>query len=142
MVELSDLTNFFDGEPGDPLLSTPEEGQSVGFAPEFSYVLNAHYERPISADLTLSTQANWSWRDDFAQAGALPFDDGVYTVEGYGLLGASISVESSTGWRASLIGENLTDNAYAVQATGDDLLSYVQPPGRPRSWQIQITKRF
>ncbi|MEO1553166.1 MAG: TonB-dependent receptor, partial [Pseudomonadota bacterium] len=142
VIELSDLTNFFDGAPDDPLLSTPEEGQSIGFAPERSYVVNARYERPLNASLSIATNLNWSWRSDFDEPGDLPFDDGVYTVDGYGLLSASVTLNSAAGWRASLIGANLTDNAHAVQATGDDLLSYVQVPGRPRSWQLEISKRF
>ncbi|MEM6651717.1 MAG: TonB-dependent receptor [Pseudomonadota bacterium] len=141
-VELSDLTNFFDGAPGDPPLAAPEEGQSIGFAPEFSYVLNARYSRAIRETLSATAQVNWSWRSDFAEDGPFLFDDGVFTVDSYGLLSASLSLETTNGWQASLTGQNLTNEAYVTQATGDDLLSYLELPGRPRSWQIRIAKRF
>ncbi|MEL6725418.1 MAG: hypothetical protein AAFP81_03525 [Pseudomonadota bacterium] len=141
-VETSALIGFVAGDPGDPIVISPTEGRPRGFAAEFSYVLGGQYERRINDTLTAAATLNWSWRSEFEDNSIFAFDGGLFAVESYGLLSGSVSLTSMSGWVVSVIGQNLTDEIYVTSATSDDLLSYGQIPGRPRSWQVQVRKAF
>ena len=142
VIETSTLIDFVEGEPGDPPVVADLEGQKRSFAPDFSYTLSGAYDRDISADLTASATLNWSWRSDLFQGNQFAFDDGLAAHDGYGLLGGSLQVSSSAGWSVALLGQNLTNEKYIERATGDDLLSFGQIPGRPMSWAIAIGYAF
>ena len=116
------------------------QGLERPFAPDKSASLQAHYERRVSKDLFGAAHLSFTWRDEIspreAFADAVDFALGQH--DGYGLLDLRLSLGSAAGrWYVALAATNLTNEAYTVRSTRDDLGSYLHIPGQPIGWQLE-----
>ncbi|MBU3069387.1 TonB-dependent receptor [Aestuariicella sp. G3-2] len=117
------------------------EGRQRSFAPEWSTTLQARYERDLSNTLTAAVQLNYSWRDDITPRESFGTDlhYAAYGQSGYELLNARLSLFSfDNQWEIALAGKNLLNEKYPTIATGNDLGSFSEMPGLPRSWQVEV----
>ena len=84
-------------------------GERLSNAPEWSYNLNAAYERSVGAGFQIDASANWSWRDDTYALTADPQS----IIEAYGMLNANVGFGREDGsWRLSLYARNLLDQMF------------------------------
>lgn len=109
--------------------------------PRWSGNLRARYETPISNQLQAAFMVDYSYRDDFTSGMVISeLDEALYGIDGYGLLGARATLESSDGrWALSLWGKNLGDKEYVTNTTTDDLGSFFDIMGQPRSYGVDLT---
>lgn len=99
---------------------TNGDGATLGNAPEFSANFAAAYAWQ-TGEWAWDARASYAWRGDtnFSAAG----DPGLVQ-DGYGLLGASLSVgPESEAWRLSVFGRNLTDEAFVTRVIPDLLFA-------------------
>jgi len=121
------------------------EGLTRDFAPDFSYAINAQQEAELSNGILGTFSANYSWREEQRPVDSRLsiLDYGLFRQDAYGLLNLRASLEFvDHGWEVAIAGENVTDETYALRATGDDGGSYLDILGRPASWTIQARKTF
>ena len=117
------------------------DGLQRPYAPEFSYFLQARYERTVFDSLLALFQLNYSWRDDQVNkdTGGTPIDAALFGIEDYGVLSGRIQLGSdSEQWHVALIGRNLTDEEYNVNTTYDNLGGYLATYGQPSSWAVEL----
>ena len=70
-------------------------------------------------------------------------DYGLIQIESYGLLSLRVALAHlDQGWEMALRGDNLTDEAYAINSSGDDGGSFWDMPGRPASWTVELRYDF
>ncbi|WP_193165948.1 TonB-dependent receptor [Microbulbifer hainanensis] len=125
--------------------AAPIEGRPRAFAPQWSTSAQLRYEFAVGADLNSALQLDYSWRDDLAPRDAFtsPLDYAAYGYDGYQVVNARLSLlPAGERWELALVGKNLTNEAYLATATGDDLGSFMQIPGRPRSWALEASYRW
>lgn len=123
----------------------PLEGLDRTYASEYSYTVNARYERNVTDSLLGRFSAVYSWRDDTITRSARlgDFDCAVFCQDSYGLLNIHIALANvNQGWEVALLGQNVTDEIYITSATGDDGGSYMDLLGRPASWKLQLRYDF
>jgi iron complex outermembrane receptor protein len=85
------------------------DGVSLTNSPKWSYILNAAYERSVSAELKFDANVNWSWRDDTYAITADPKS----IIKAYGLLNANVGIgKENGGWRVGLYARNLLDKRF------------------------------
>jgi iron complex outermembrane receptor protein len=117
------------------------DGLERDFAPDWSYFLYARYEWQLGQDLRAGIQVDFSSRDDITHPAVWgnPVDSAVLKHDGYGLLQARVDLgRNDNRWRVSVVGKNLTDEAYLNRATFDNLGSYQHMFARPRSWFVEL----
>jgi iron complex outermembrane receptor protein len=117
----------------------PLEGTQRFNAPDFSYFLRGEYDIPVGR-FNLSTSLDYSWRDSLRGFGASVIEDTLFDqLKAYGLLGARISLsDSDAHWNVALWGKNLADEKYFVNIATDDVASWMEIPGAPRSYGIEL----
>jgi iron complex outermembrane receptor protein len=116
-------------------------GLERDFAPDWSYYLQGRYDWFIGQNLRAAVQIDFSSRDDITHPGVWgnPVDSAVLKHDGYDLLQARVDLaRSDDRWRVSLVGKNLTNEAYLNRATFDNLGSYQHMYARPRSWFVEF----
>lgn len=121
------------------------EGLERNFAPKFSYAINVQHEKKISENLFGVLSVSYSWRDDLTTGSSQlsELDRGLFRHDSYGLLNLRASVAHlNQNWELAILGENVTDEVYALRATTDDVGSYQDLPGKPASWKIQVQYSF
>jgi len=136
----------------DQIVETSEgiEGTLEGLkrgGPNWSYALQGRYEFDMSDKFLGNIQVDYSWRDDFVRADMLPpgakADLAISKRDGYGLLSARFALGSIDGrWNVAVIGKNLTDEVYTVNAAGDSLGSFWDALGLPRHWMLELMYTF
>ncbi|MBU6260273.1 MAG: TonB-dependent receptor [Burkholderiales bacterium] len=105
-------------------LSCNINGQPLPFAPDWKTNLSAKYTLPLSSDLLMDLNLDYSWQSktqyDLAQS-----PDAIQPA--YGIVNASVGVASLAGWRVALIGKNLANRSYAtfLQNSGNNINRYV-----------------
>jgi iron complex outermembrane receptor protein len=111
-------------------------------APKWTYALNAHYQVPVSVG---SVEANATWtftgnQNLQPQAAALS----QVTQKGYGLLAGTATLHLEHGeLDIGLWGRNLTNKKYYVTGTSTETVGFNQLyTGEPRTYGVQVTKRF
>ncbi|MFT6286739.1 MAG: outer membrane receptor protein involved in Fe transport [Alcanivorax sp.] len=118
-------------------------GETLLFAPEWSYNINATWIIPLSGDLEIRTNADVNYTDEFYSALDLDpntLHDSVVRVN------ARIALATiDDKWSIALVGKNLTDEESRVwnndvPTTASN--SYFGVPERPRSLAIQARYRF
>lgn len=139
-INESDVTTFDQlAMPYNP------EGLDRDFAPEFSYSVVARQETSLSDSLMGSVSLVYSWRDDLAPRDSQLSDTdyGLLGQSDYGLLNIRMAIaNANSGWELSLLGENVTDEAYTIRATGDDGGSYMDVMGKPFTWSLNARYDF
>lgn len=119
----------------------PYDGLQRGYAPEFSYYLQGRYEHNLSDNLLGMMQLSYSWRDDQVNEDTTgsPIDSALQGIEDYGVLNGRIQLGSDDErWHVALIGRNLTDEEYNVNATFDNLGGYLSTYGQPSNWTLEL----
>ncbi|MCP4044888.1 MAG: TonB-dependent receptor [Gammaproteobacteria bacterium] len=142
-AEIVDSDQTMDTTEG---ITAPLEGLKRP-GPNWSYALQGRYEFSLSGKLQGNIQLDYSWRDDYIRADMLPegakADLALSKRDGYGLLNARLGMGSIDGpWNVALVGKNLTDEIYTINAAGDSLGSYWDALGQPRSWALELTYTF
>ena len=121
------------------------EGIHREFSPEWSYTINARQEVTVADNLLGSISANYNWRDD-AITREMSFEDldyGLIQIDSYGLLGLRVALAHlEQGWEIAVRGDNLTDEEYATNSSGDGGGNFWDVPGRPRSWTVELRYDF
>ena len=117
------------------------DGLQRPYAPEFSYYLEARYERNLFENLLGLFQLSYSWRDEQVNedTGGTPIDSALFGIDDYGVVNGRIQLGADDErWHVALIGKNLTDEEYQVNTTFDNLGGYLATYGRPRSWMVEV----
>jgi iron complex outermembrane receptor protein len=131
-----------------PLTGTNPGGQDLSgetllFAPEVSYNINAEWIIPLTGNLELRTNADVNYSDEFYSA--LDLDPNTLHDSNV-RLNARIALASvDDTWSVALIGKNLTDEETRVwnnDVPTSNSNSYFGVPERPRSLAIQARYRF
>lgn len=108
--------------------------------PSWSGNLRARYETSVSSNLQAAFMVDYSYRDDSSGFIGSEVDEAFFAKDGYGLLGARVTLEPDDGrWAVALWGKNLGDKEYVRSTTGDDLGDYMDIMGRPRSYGVDLT---
>jgi Outer membrane receptor proteins, mostly Fe transport len=115
------------------------DGRPFLYSPKKSGSLTALYNRELSADLGLQVAVNARWQDD---THADLEGDPRFKVDAYGLLNASVGVQSlDDRWRFQVWGRNLT-NEYYWTAVSSNANVVVRFPGQPRTYGASLTYNF
>lgn len=119
--------------------TVPLEGIRVPLSAEYSYMVSASYERPVTRGMLISANAIYSWRDaTFDETTALGLVDVAgFGIDEYGLLNARLALMApEAGWELFLSGNNLNGKDYWTVATTDGLGSFTSTAGRPPTWNV------
>ncbi len=111
------------------------------YAPDFSYFIEGHYERPLTGTLLSLVQVSYSWRDDLVNEDTWgnAVNAALLGISSYGVLNARVQVGAMDGaWSVAFVGKNLTDEKYLGNATLDNLGSNMKTYGRPLTWAIEV----
>ncbi|MEH6610669.1 MAG: TonB-dependent receptor [Halioglobus sp.] len=118
-------------------------GETLLFAPEWSYNINAEWIIPLSGDLEIRTNADVNYTDE--SYSALDLDPNTLHDSSV-RVNARIALASvDDTWSIALVGKNLTDEENRVWNNDvplSDSNSYFGVPERPRSLAIQARYRF
>jgi len=122
----------------------PLEGLERAYSPDLSYSLMARYEWPLADNLSAVFQVDYSYRDDVAGDALSVPEQALYGgQDGYGLFNTRVALGAVDGeWTVALWGKNLADEEYITNVTTDDLGSYMDIYGRPRSYGVDVTYRW
>jgi len=131
--------SYLDAEYRDFIDSagTDLSGNRLARTPEFRVAGGADYSMPINSELSLDVRMEYQWQDE------MPWlvENTVFE-DSYGLLDARVALQASEAqWEIALIGKNLTDELYRLDAIpflGDVFSRF----GAPRSYGVQFTKSF
>ncbi|NIB38100.1 TonB-dependent receptor [Pseudomaricurvus alkylphenolicus] len=141
-AEFTDSDSVILSQDGTP---ASVEGLQRATAPEWSYTFQTRYERSIADNLLLGAQLNYSYRSDVNPSGSYAgvLDRGLNPHDGYDLINARVSIGTEEErWSVSLVGRNLANEDYVVSSSTDDLGSFNDVPGLPRSWSVELDYRF
>ncbi len=99
-------------------------GKPLPFAPDQKLGLRAKYTQPLGGKLSIDygVDANWQSKTNFDLTQQ---PDSVQ--KAYGILNATIALQSTAGWRLAFLAKNLTDQSYAtfIQSSGNHINRYV-----------------
>jgi iron complex outermembrane recepter protein len=143
---VSASVTWLDSEYGDDVPPpgpdrTPPAGRELTLAPEWAGSFGLDYTRPVSEQLEVKLNANWSYRDKHYLS---------YDIQeqqsGYGLLGLQLGLGEQSGkWDVRLWCSNCLDEDYAVGYFNqpfyfDDNLNQFrgQFPGQPRTYGVSL----
>ena len=115
-------------------------GRRLPFSPDWKASLRAKYTLPLSGDLSMDFGADANWQSE------TNFDlqqqpDSVQPA--YGIVNATISLQSTKGWRVALLAKNLFDQSYAtfIQNSGNHINRYV-PRDDKRYFGVNVRYDF
>ncbi|MFO1466735.1 MAG: TonB-dependent receptor [Steroidobacteraceae bacterium] len=122
----------------------PLEGRKRPSSPKWSYNAIGRYTLPVGQTLKSTLQLDYNWRDSLAGDGASAFERALGGLQkAYGLLGARLSLTSTKGsWEVALWGRNILGEKYITNVTTDDIASWIQIPGEPRSYGIEASYKW
>jgi len=126
-------------------VEVPIEGLELGYAPEWSTVLQLRYERNITERFIGAVQLDYSWRDDLETEDSTltQLEYAAFSVDSYELLNGRLSLTAANdSWTVAVMGKNLTDEEYLVNASTDDLGSFPSIAGLPMHWVVEGTYRW
>ena len=99
-------------------------GRRLPFSPDWKASLRVKYTQPLNASLSMDfgADANWQSKTNFdlqQQPDSVQPD--------YGIVNATISLQSTNGWRVALLAKNVFDQTYAtfIQSSGNHINRYV-----------------
>lgn len=121
------------------------EGLQRSRAPEFSYVFSAWKEKNLTDDLLGRVSAIYSWRDDPMprEAWVSDQDFGLRGMEAFGILNLRASLANpAQGWELSILGENVTDEAYVTNGIADGGGNSAAIYGLPARWSLNLRYEF
>ncbi|MBB6522227.1 TonB-dependent receptor [Pseudoteredinibacter isoporae] len=120
----------------------PIQGLRRTFAPEYSVGIQLDHQADINEHYQLNSSVNYSWRDDINadDAYGTDLDRALFGIESYQLLGMRFEiVPTAADWKVALLLDNVTNEAYTLSSTSDDLGSFNRVQGRPRSWTLEFS---
>jgi len=124
------------------LLRVPLEGRQRGYAPRWSGFVMARYETPLTQAVTVGGQIDYNFRSDQTRP-VTPVEKAIGAVEGYGLSNARVTLTLvPQAMAVSLWVKNLANERYRLDVGSDGLGSYTELFGEPRSWGLELTKRW
>ncbi len=132
----------------EPLTPLNPGGQDLGgetllFAPEWSYNINAEWILPLGGDLEIRTSADVNYTDEFYSA--LDLDPNTLHDSSVRVNARIALATIDDKWSVALVGKNLTDEENRVwnnDVPTSASNSYFGVPERPRSLAIQARYRF
>ena len=119
-------------------------GDELPFAPDSKYSVVADYYIPLDGDSSLNINAAYIYTDDqlSGNIGQNAASNPEVVLPDYGILNGSISYEIDDGkYKISLIGKNLTDEAYATTYSGDGF-RYQIPRAADRYFGVSFRASF
>jgi iron complex outermembrane recepter protein len=117
-------------------------GKQLNAAPEMTTQLGFAWQRQIANGLTGFARANWRYQSRTITGADL---DPLKAQPGYGLLNGSFGVRhEASGLEVSAWGANLTDEVYRIVTFNSTLQagSLNAYMGEPRTWGIEVSKKF
>ena len=114
-------------------------GEAFPYTPEWSGNVDVDYQRPLNDRL------NWFLGGNLSYQGATNGGFGelsAFRIRSYALLDLRVGIASASGrWRATIYGENLTNQYYWVSADHSGDVN-VRQAGRPLSYGVRVSYRF
>ena len=119
-------------------LEIPFEGlEDLDYAPEWSGNLFASYQWNVTADISGKVGMDYNVRTDIKE-GRSPVDRALLSIDGYGFANARISLDSVSGWNASIWSKNFFDEGYVTDADFDGVGDYYYAYGEARSFGLSL----
>lgn len=118
------------------------QGSQRSFSPKRSLGLQISYHTELGDSLLLNLDATYSWRSDVNPRAVYRtnLDYSLFGIDSYQLLGLRLGlVDADENWQLALLGNNLSNEAYVVNTSADDLGSFNRIPGQPRSWTLELS---
>ncbi|MEM7081363.1 MAG: TonB-dependent receptor [Pseudomonadota bacterium] len=117
-------------------------GAPLPFAPDLKYSLANQYDYPLARGGTLRFNASYIYTDEKLSGNIGQVDEVPFLLPDYGILNGSIAyVSENEKLSVSLIGKNLTDEAYATTFAGDGF-RYVIPRDSDRYFGVSVRLDF
>ncbi|GAA6151885.1 TonB-dependent receptor [Pseudoteredinibacter isoporae] len=123
-------------------VQVPLQGLRRAFAPEYSFGFQLEHQTDLNEHYQLNSSLNYSWRDDINadDAYGTNLDRALFGIESYQLLGMRFELlPTAADWKVALLLDNVTNEAYSLNRSADDLGSFNRVQGRPRSWTLELS---
>lgn len=141
-LTLSANTGYVDAKYDEFIDFTGDRTNEAWPSPDWTYSVSANYVHPtnfgeVIANIAYTGQSDYSLRPESKVQQQV-------MQEAYGLLSARLAL-SIDAWNAqvSVFGRNLADKKYNTAAVGIESIGYnIVIPAEPRTFGIQLTKRF
>lgn len=124
------------------LLRIPLEGRRRAFAPRWSGFALVRYEAELTPDFRAAAQVDANFRSDQTFP-VTPVERALGAIKGFGLVNGRLSLDALP-YKVSLSvwTTNIFDKRYRTDIGTDGLGSYAEIFGEPRSYGLEITKRW
>lgn len=123
-------------------LSVPLQGRPRPFAPKWSGFALVRYETTLSPSLGAAFQVDANTRTRLTFP-VTPVERALGGVPGYTLVNARASLDYRPyGFQVAVWATNLTDERYRLDIGSDGLGSYTEVYGEPRSYGVEVVKRW
>jgi iron complex outermembrane receptor protein len=123
-------------------LRVPLEGRSRPFAPKWSGFALARYETTLTASLGAALQVDANFRSRLTFP-VTPVERALGGVPGYTLVNARVTFDIRPhAFQVAAFVTNLADRRYRLDFGSDGLGSYTEIYGEPRTWGVEVTKRW
>lgn len=118
------------------------EGDPLPFAPDTKYSVAGQYSIPFTNGGEVEINASYVYTDDKLSGNIGQTDDVPFLLPDYGILNASIGYHTAEDRMSfTLIGKNLTDEAYVTTYAGDDF-RYTIPRDADRYFGVNFRLNF
>ena len=124
------------------LIRVPLDGRSRAYAPKWSGFVMASYQAALTDAIVATGEVDYNFRTDqtFPKT---PVEKAIGAVEGYGLSNARLTLAMvPQALSVSVWVKNLANERYRLDVGSDGLGSYTELYGEPRSWGVEISKRW
>ncbi len=129
-----------------PLIGTaPLEGVNTPNYSKYSANFIGRYEGPIGAKLTGGIQLEYSYRSkrDLSLITQPQYEEPLFQEPQHSLVNLRLTLgPRNRAWQVIAFVENLTDEVYRVEATGDGLYGVRELYGPPRRWGASLAYRW
>lgn len=123
-------------------LLIPLNGRQRPYAPKWSGFGLIRYEREVAGGVRAAGQVSGDFRSRLTGTATL-VDQAIGNVKGYGLIDARFELTFDRHHATlAVYGKNLGDKRYRTFVSSDGLGSYTETFGEPRSWGVELSKRW
>ena len=120
----------------------PVQGQRP-YAPTWTAFAGLAYTRQLANNMQLSANVDYNYRTEFSGDHSSPLDRALFKLPGYGLLNGSLFLRPDQGnWSLGIWAKNLTDKVYVPRVVFDSFGDFIDIPGEPRSWGIEVERSW
>ena len=117
-------------------------GSPLPFAPDLKYSVVAQYELPLNTGAKVRFNGNYVYTDEKLSGNIGQTDEVPFLLPDYGLLNGSITyVSEDEKLNVSLVGKNLTDEAFATTFAGDGF-RYTVPRDADRYFGVNVRLNY